>query len=378
MSYGVIHGLLLKTIALAFKALFIFTIIDNFKNGVFAEYSVILSVGIILGQMLSLSCAETLAIKIAGSREKASKYLGIENHLLVICLMAIFVGFGLKNLYVYIIISIIYNMYFSYVSGCLRSLSPVFYEWMLNVPLIMFVLICEIFKIDTLDFLITANFAISLLVVHSVVLIAGFTGKGGYSFSHIAYRIFDSANSLNKTVSNIILLILMRSMIILPPIFLPFGDLDQLSKSFAIAESVVGLLMINVNRKFNKYCNNEASGKEALLFSIKVYLILLILAANVWILGQGLDAIGIDHKMLSNSLIFFGFILSLINIRNFVWAKKNKSKYVEITIISMLALFMMIMLYNKYINTLDWFYVFVIFSVLMNLLFLVFTRKKFG
>jgi hypothetical protein len=155
---GVLHGLILKALALGCKAFFVLKLIETFSPGVFAEYSMVLSIGIVFGHIFSFSCVETLAILIAGSEREAEKYLRIEKAIFIACVFLVLAALLIDSSVVYVLLAIACSMHLAYVSGCVRTISSAHYEWVLNIPPIIFVFICLIFEVNTLRALFSIYF----------------------------------------------------------------------------------------------------------------------------------------------------------------------------------------------------------------------------
>lgn len=360
---GVLHGLILKALALGCKAFFVLKLIETFSPGVFAEYSMVLSIGIVFGHIFSFSCVETLAILIAGSEREAEKYLRIEKAIFIACVFLVLAALLIDSSVVYVLLAIACSMHLAYVSGCVRTISSAHYEWVLNIPPIIFVFICLIFEVNTLRALFSIYFLIWITAAHLIlrVKLSVSECEPQHSLRVVSKNVFLHPSALSRTISNLLLLALMRALIIVPALFIPFKELDQISVSVAIAESIMGLLMVVVNRQFNTYCSKKIPYQTAIINSVQLHVVMLFLSAITLIIGEKFFSfLLVDFEVLAIVLVFFGSVISLISLRNYVWVSSFKIILTDVYMGAVLAVLFFDLILYEYFGGYNWLFWFVV------------------
>jgi hypothetical protein len=143
--------------------------------------------------------------------------------------------------------------------------------------------------------------------------------------------------------------------------FIPFKELDQISVSVAIAESIMGLLMVVVNRQFNTYCSKKIPYQTAIINSVQLHVVMLFLSAITLIIGEKFFSfLLVDFEVLAIVLVFFGSVISLISLRNYVWVSSFKIILTDVYMGAVLAVLFFDLILYEYFGGYNWLFWFVV------------------
>jgi len=378
-----LRGIMLKLLSISSKLGFLLVVVPSLNAGVFTEYVIALTYAVLISRVLSFGLEEQLVTVVKGVRKNLAMYMPLYGLSLVLVVIAILLNlvFSFEN-NIYLISVVL--MSGSILGGLIRGVYPDQYEWILNVPWVLFLFFAFFTKVKSVYELVVI-LSLSHLLVHAIVV---FFNKNVFSgaFSEVHRSFFNAKNiiksSVLKVVASLLLIADFRGLLIWSKILHDNILIDSITMAISVGEGVWQLFMVLVNRKYGEYCSKKTTYYVAFQVSVKVFFGLLFSAGIVLIFSFYFESFFenytvIDFNKIAWAIAFFGSMAALINIRNYFWADHLYEKrillvqififIVEFAIVSMADEEDWVMLSSLFIG---------VFTVFLSLLLLMVSGKK--
>lgn len=319
-SYG--HGLALRVIALFSKLVFLFYVVPNLDDGLYSRYLYIFTIALIIARIFSLGAEEHLPTIIRNNTSEIGRFFPL--FLISYCFSIIaLVMFLIKYNEIILLVSLIAQLASGWVVGGLsRSINPLYYERLLNIPVIIFVLWCVINPPSNIGALIIA-YSFSALLIQTWIAISIRPKKIYLSKSFlrtIPKLLSVMVPGIYKTTSNILVVLNTRAAVVIPAIILAFTVDDRIAIAISVGEAAFQLGMVIVMRHYAAFCRHEKSYQFmiktcAILFGFTASIGLLILLAPIPV-----QINKIDWVLVGWALIFNASLLVFMEARYYYWA----------------------------------------------------------
>jgi hypothetical protein len=322
---GIGHGALWKIAALASKLGFVLFVLPFLSNGVFADYSVWMTVALVAALVLSLGAIDGLPIIVRG-RPIVRNALAPLGQASLATTALFFLAFLLSGeTWVLIVALVGCNICYLALSGLLRSTDPHLFEVLTNAPSVAFLLLCLAFATRDLNQLLLAFFVANFLISCGIAAKIGIlrpVSVRELRYSAKATRWLAIRGNL-KSISAILVIADFRTLLTTPGLLRGLPPTDALAVSLTVGEAFWQLGMVVVNRNFAKYC----SGRGNLNSSVKTALYLLLLTSSIGLAFMILPLPSIskfDWPMVGWAVILFAAMAALSELRAYFWARDKK------------------------------------------------------
>jgi len=329
---GYLHGIAFKILSILAKMYFFFFLVVGLKEGVFFDFFFILTIGAISARVVAAGAEDQIPIDIKCFSRDSPGYIFIYQRLLFlyfISLLSVFISDNIWLIYILSILSFTTTFYFI---GILRSYKPKYYEMLTELTWPFFVLIIFLGNLETIHQLVLAFFSVYFLL-HVFVYSKTEFGINSRNDYNLVVRTF--FNGRSKIVSNLLLVLLLRGLIVWSGFFDEKKD-DSLAISVAIGEAFWQICMVIVYRNYSVSCKEGPSYFRvwrtflvfmlmAVVFSIALYYFNLMFG----------DRIGLPVDYIFYSVLSYVFIAAILDVRYYYWAS---GQYTALALLSILLL----------------------------------------
>ncbi len=326
------HGAALKGLALLARALFLIYVAPRLVVGELAHYVFLSSVAAIASRALLFGLEEQLPLVIAGSKARATKFLGFSQSLL--SLQIVLVAGALVTGSDIVAAALLASCYVttSYLAGGLRTVRVEGAERLRDLHWVVFVALALLpvaWSAQQLLLLICASLMSVQLTEVRLNRLQGMVSS--VRFSAIVVELAGTIKgSWRKLLAGITILALVRGIILWPKSLTIDVMLDDIAYALMLGEAFWQTAMVIVYRRYATYCNLGSSASadiqrdcRRVIFGILGYTALAALA--VYAIGLAGVVIGEFSEWVTAATMvcFFGGMASYILIRYAIWVVKD-------------------------------------------------------
>jgi len=322
------HGIALRVLALGAKLVFLLVVVTNLPDSTYSRYLYFLTIAVMIARITSLGAEEHLPTLVRNDIESAQRFFQLFAIVFGVSLAALALH-ALSGNFIALIAFIVASLTSGWLlGGVVRSIRPQLYERLINFPMIIFVIICIVFRITSFDTLLLL-YALSGLVVQAAIALA-FHEVAGLQLGGVMRAIPELTRSImpgiGKTASNILLLLNIRAVVVLPAFILGVTVSDAVALAVSAGEAVWQLGMVICMRNYASYCRGEGTLRRAAATSGILFAGFALVALALLVLPLPPVVAKVDWVLIGWSILFFAGLMVFMELRYFFWAREKHSR----------------------------------------------------
>lgn len=315
---GYSHGVILKLFGVLSKVVFLFVVVQTLDEGVFSSFFVILTGGTIIARILSLGSEEQIPLE--GGTDQLGQYLPLYIFLLALSSFAFGLVIFFSSVFTHLLlIALVFSQTFVFI-GVLRVYGPRYYEWLTELPWVLFLLFNFIIDLRTLDALILF-FSLSYVLTGVFVFLAAGVLRLSLIVDVFSILLLAKRGG-DKVLSNLIVVMNLRALVIWATLF-GYGVSDRLTLAIGCGEAVWQFCTVVVFRNYSTYCTVGPVFLRS-LYTGGFFIVMGVLVAFLLYFLQGTDVLPIlpkvDWGYVAAAVVCYSLYGAFYEMRYYYWS----------------------------------------------------------